>query len=167
MAYAESAQVSSTGWAVRHGIIGGAITGIVFALAEMVGSVLTGGAFLMPLKAFASVPLGIEPPAIPLGTAIPVGLVFHMALSIVLGVIFALLVANVAALRGSPAVLVVAASVYGIAIWVLNFFVIAPAIGRPWFLEAPMLLQFIYHTFFYGAALGLYLVGALHRARSA
>jgi uncharacterized membrane protein YagU involved in acid resistance len=112
----------------------------------------------MPLRAFASVPLGIESPQIPLSTAVPVGTAFHMGLSNVLGVIFALLVANFSALRRSPGVLVLAAIVYGRVIWLLNFFVIAPAIGRPWFTEARMLHQFIYHAFFFGAVLGAYLV---------
>ncbi len=100
----------------------------------------------MPLRSFASVALGIEPPQIPLSTAVPVGTAFHMELSIVLGVIFALLVANFSALRRSPGVLVLAATVYGSVIWQLNFFVIAPASGQPWFTEAPMLLQLIHHV---------------------
>ena len=97
----------------------------------------------MPLRAFASVPLGIEPPQIPLSTAVPVGTAFQMGLSIVLGVIFALLVANFSALRRFSGVLVLAATVYGSVIWLLNFFVIAPASGQPWFTEARMPLQVI------------------------
>ena len=150
MAYAQSLRQSNTAWAVRHGVTGGAVAGVLFALAAMVGSLLTGGEALMPRRAFASVLLGIELPQMPLSTAVLVGTVFHMGLSIVLGV-------NFSALRRSAGVLVLAATVYGSVIWLLNFFVIAPAIGRPWFTEAPMLLQVIYQAFFFGAMLGVYL----------
>jgi uncharacterized membrane protein YagU involved in acid resistance len=157
-----------TGWGVKQGIIGGVIAGITFVLAEMIGSaVVAGNPFIMPLKAMASVPIGTPPPEIPTGTAIPVGLIFHMLLSIVLGIIFALIVTNVAALRSSPTVLVIAASVYGIIVWLVNFYILAPLIGRPWFTEIPPVPQFVYHTFFFGTVLGLYLAWALPRPRTA
>lgn len=59
MTAATTASSGSGGWAVRHGLIGGAIAGVIFALAEMVGSALMGMPFLAPLQAFASLPLGI------------------------------------------------------------------------------------------------------------
>ncbi len=157
-----------TGWAIKHGIIGGIIAGIIFAMAEMIGAALLGGGnAFMPLKMMASIPLGTQPPEIPLGTAIAVGTIFHLLFSAVLGVLFALLVANVAALRASPTAIVIAASVYGAILWPLNFYILAPLIGRPWFTQTPPVQQFIYHTFFFGTVLGLYLVWALRSQRTA
>ncbi len=153
-------------WAVKHGVIGGSIAGIVFAIAEMIGgSVIDGSPFFMPLKAFASIPIGKEPPKIAWATAVPVGVISHMVLSIIYGVVFALIVAYLPMLRVSPVLLVVAASVYGFLLWLINFFVLPGAISRPWFKMAPKGEQFVYHTIFYGTVLGLYLVAVMRRER--
>lgn len=161
MTAATTASSGSGGWAVRHGLIGGAIAGVIFALAEMVGSAVMGMPFLAPLQAFASLPLGIPPMEIPMDTAIPVGLISHTALSLIYGVAFALVVQNVGMLRSSASATVVAATLFGIVLWVVNFYVLAPLIGRPWFTMAPAIPQFIYHAFFYGTVLGLYLASQL------
>jgi len=154
-------------WAIKHGVIGGIVAGVVFAIAEMVGgSVIDGGPLFMPLKAFASIPIGKEPPMIAWATAVPVGVISHMVLSIIYGVVFAMIVAYLPMLRVSPVLIVVAASLYGFLLWLINFFVLAGAIGRPWFKMAPKGEQFVYHTLFYGAVLGLYLVAVMRRDRT-
>ncbi len=154
-------------WAVKHGVIGGIIAGIIFAIAEMIGgSVIDGSPFFMPLKAFASIPIGKEPPKIAWATAVPVGVISHMALSIIYGVIFALIIAYLPMLRVSPVLIVVAAAVYGFLLWLINFFALPSAISRPWFKMAPKGEQFVYHTIFYGAVLGLYLVAVMRRERT-
>lgn len=164
----EANQTIDTGWAVKQGIIGGIIAGIVFAMAEMIGAAfIAGNPFIMPLKAIASVPLGTPPPEIPTGTAIPVGIIFHMLMSMIFGVIFALLVVYIAALRSSPTILVIAATVFGLILWVVNFYILAPLIGRPWFTQTPPVQQFVYHTFFFGTVLGLYLAWAWPGQRTA
>jgi hypothetical protein len=137
MAVATRPNVPGAGWAVKHGVIGGAIAGIVFALAEMVGSVLMGMPFLMPFQLFASIPLGIPPMDIALGTAIPVGTVAHMLLSIIYGVVFALAVQNIALLRTSGPATIIAATLFGIALWFVNINVLAVPLGRPWFTMGP------------------------------
>jgi len=161
MAVATRPEVSGAAWALRHGVIGGAIAGIVFALAEMVGSVLMGMPFLGPFQPFASLALGVPPPEIPLATAIPVGTVAHMLLSIVYGVGFAFAVQNVALLRTSASATVIAAIVFGIVIWYVNFNILAVPLGRPWFAMAPAIPQFIYHAVFFGPPLGLYIASRL------
>ncbi len=113
MAVATRPQASGTDWAVKQGLIGGSIAGIVFAFVEMLGSVLMGMPFLMPFQVFASIPLGIPPMDIPLGTAIPIGTVAHMLLSIIYGVAFALAVQNIALLRTSGPATIVAATLFG------------------------------------------------------
>ncbi len=112
MAVATQPEVSGAGWTIRHGLIGGAIAGIIFALAEMVGSVLMGMPFLAPFQAFASLALGIPPMDIPLGTAIPVGTIAHMLLSMIYGVAFAFAVQNIALLRTSLPATIIAATLF-------------------------------------------------------
>ncbi|MDQ3553130.1 MAG: hypothetical protein M3395_01790 [Chloroflexota bacterium] len=165
MAVATGPEVARAGWAVRQGLIGGAIAGIVFALAGMVGSVLMGMPILMPFQSYASLALGIPPMDIQLGTAIPVGTVAHMLLSIIYGVMFALAVQNIQLLRTSRPVTIVAAIVFGITLWFVNFNVLAVPLGRPWFAMAPPIPQFISHAIFFGLPLGLYLASRLPRAR--
>ena len=73
-------------WAVKQGVIGGLIGGVIFAIAEMIGgNVIDGSPFFMPLKAFASIPIGKEPPKIAWATAVPIGVITHLALSIIYG----------------------------------------------------------------------------------
>jgi hypothetical protein len=164
MAVATRPQASGTDWAVKQGLIGGAIAGIVFAFVEMLGSVLMGMPFLMPFQVFASIPLGIPPMDIPLGTAIPIGTVAHMLLSIIYGVAFALAVQNIALLRTSGPATIVAATLFGIALWFVNIHVLAVPLGRPWFAMAPPIPPFIYHAIFFGPPLGLYLASRLPSA---
>jgi len=60
--------------------------------------------------------------------------------------------------------LLVWASAAGLGLWLVNFYVIAPIGGWTWFPEDTIpLRQFIAHTFFYGAVLGLYLNFAARR----
>ncbi len=166
--YTRNEQEIGTGWATMQGALGGIIAGITFALAEMIGSVLlAGNPFFMPLLAMASIPLGTPPPELtPTIGTIMIGIIFHMLFSIVLGIVFALLVVYVAALRTSPTALVIAATVYGAILWPLNFHVLAPLLGRPWFVQMSVPPQFIYHAFFFGTVLGLYLVWALPGRRT-
>ncbi|MBA3659900.1 MAG: hypothetical protein H0W67_09905 [Gemmatimonadales bacterium] len=42
-----------------------------------------------------------------------------------------------------------ATTIFGTLVWIINFFILPDVIGRPWFKEAPMVAQFIYHAFFY------------------
>ncbi|MEJ7696848.1 MAG: hypothetical protein WKF78_09600 [Candidatus Limnocylindrales bacterium] len=67
------------------------------------------------------------------------------------------IVSLVPALRSSAMTLIVATTVFGTLLWIINFFILPDVIGRPWFKEAPMVAQFIYHAFFYGTPLGIYL----------
>ncbi|MDQ4077314.1 MAG: hypothetical protein M3220_13835 [Chloroflexota bacterium] len=149
-------------WVLKHGAIGGLIGAIVFAMAEMVAAWLSGGNFFGPLHMMASIPLQQPPPEIARGTALLVGTLFHLAYSVVLGIIVAYIVASVAALRNSSTATIVFATVVGFIIWPLNFYVIAPAINAPWFAtETNPFLQFIFHTFAFGTVLGVYLAAQL------
>lgn len=148
---------------ILHGAVGGAVAGVAMAMVEMLWAAAAGMGFWFPLKMIASVPLGTMPPEIALSTAIPVGLITHMALSMMFGIAIVGVLRVVPALRASAFVTVVAASTCGLMLWLVNFYVIAPALGRDWFTGADKVQQFVAHTFGFGTVLGLYLVSVLDR----
>ncbi|TAK76234.1 MAG: hypothetical protein EPO16_07555 [Dehalococcoidia bacterium] len=152
------------GSGVLHGAVGGAVAGMAMAMVEMLWSAAAGMGFWLPLRMIASVPLGTMPPEISLGTAIPVGMITHMMLSMMFGIAVVGLLRFVPALRSSALVTIVVASLFGLMLWLVNFYAVAPAIGRDWFTDADKVQQFVAHTFAFGTVLGLYLVTMLDRS---
>ncbi len=150
----------AVGWWVRQGAIGGAIAGVAFALFEMIMAALLKGAFFGPLRMISGIALGKQAlmPDYSLITAVLVGIVIHMIIAMMLGVALALLVAYVPALARTTALLVAVAAGYGLLVWLVNFYAIAPLAGWTWFptMTNPV-VQFFAHTAFFGAVLGLYL----------
>jgi hypothetical protein len=149
------------GW-IKYGILGGAIAGIVFALFEMiVAALMMGGeAFFMPLRMIGGIALG--PPAMDpqtsLLTAGVAGLVVHMVLSVVYGVATAAVLSLIPQLSASSWAVIISASVAGLALWIVNFYVFAPVFGWTWFPnDTNPVVLFVAHTFFYGTVLGIYL----------
>lgn len=163
MTLSEATARSDTGtgrWA-RHGLIGGIAAGIVFALFEMIAAAVLMGteAFFGPLREIGGILLGMQAldPGFPLITAAGVGLLTHLVLSAVYGTGFAVLVAVVPALRSSSMMLIGSATIVGLALWLVNFYVVAPVAGWTWFAMANPVVQFLAHAFFYGSVLGVYL----------
>lgn len=158
-------------WA-KQGAIGGVIAGIVFAMFEMIMAAVLDGAdaFFMPLRMIGAIVLGMKAldPGYSLLTAGVVGLMLHMMLSIVFGIIFAALVAYIPRLADSSPILLVAASVYGFALWIVNFYAIARAAHWSWFPDKTnVAVQVIAHTVMFGTALGLSLERAHARDATA
>ncbi|MEI9427294.1 hypothetical protein [Mesorhizobium sp. Cs1299R1N3] len=143
-------------WGLRQGAVAGIVAGIVFAAFEMIVSagMMGAGAFFMPLRMIGAIALGSGAldPSYSLMTAGVSGVVVHVVLAIIYGIIFGEIAA---ALRG-PVAFIGAGSIFGFALWLINFYLIAPAFF-PWFLESSPLVQFIAHTFFFGSVLGYYL----------
>ena len=55
----------------------------------------------------------------------------------------------------TPTSLAIAGALFGIALWLVNFYVIAPVVGWQWFPEQTNpIVQFLAHTFFFGAPAG-------------
>jgi hypothetical protein len=157
------------GWAIKNGIIGGIIAGIVFAAAEMVAAWVTMGKPAAPLHMIAGIPLQRDPMTIDDGTAVVVGMVAHMVYSMVVGVIVAFIVGWVPTLRNLPAATVIFTTMLGLLAWPLNFYVVAPLINAPWFAAvtnpSDQIQQAAWHALF-GAVLGVYLASRLPRAVS-
>ncbi|TPI46225.1 hypothetical protein FJW05_15320 [Mesorhizobium sp. B2-9-1] len=143
-------------WGLRQGAIAGVVAGIVFAAFEMIvtAMMMGAGAFFMPLRMIGAIALGpgALDPGYSLVTASVAGVIVHMVLAIIYGMIFG----EIAAMLRGPVAIIGAASLFGLALWLINFYVIAPTLF-PWFLQSSPLVQFIAHTFFFGSVLGYYL----------
>jgi hypothetical protein len=147
---------------VRTGLIGGVVAGIVFAMFEMImAAVLNGSeAFLMPLRMIGAIGLGATAldPASSILTAGGAGLVIHMILSMMYGVMVAGVIALVPSLSRSTASVLVVSSVAGFALWIVNFFILAGVFGWNWFPDSQnVAVQFVAHTFMFGTVLGVIL----------
>lgn len=146
------------GTAVKYGIYGGLIAGVIFAIFEMAAAAVMGMSALAPLQMIGAIALGPEvlPPAEATVATVIVAMGVHLLLSAIYGVVLALVVMVLPALRASLLVLVAVGALYGFALWLVNFYAIAP-FAFPWFAMADPAVQFIAHTVFFGAALGYYL----------
>lgn len=143
-------------------MIGGVVAGVVFAMFEMMMAAILNGssAFFMPLRMIGAMVLGKDAlsPDSSLFTAGITGAIVHMVLSAMFGIVFGLAVALIPTLGRSTASLVGSASVYGLVIWIANFYVIAPIAGWDWFpQETNGTVQFFAHVIFFGSVLGVWL----------
>lgn len=158
MAATQSKSQSHThvGALVTTGAIAGVIAGVIFAMFEMVMAAIMGDGFFMPLRMIGAIVLGEDAlmSSYSLLGAAGVGLVVHMMLSAVYGAVFGALVGFVPALAENRLLLVVAATLYGFALWIVNFYIVAP-IAFEWFGMADSTVQFFAHTVFFGTALGM------------
>jgi hypothetical protein len=155
----------STTW-LAAGAVFGLVAGVFFALFEMLAAWQMGDGFWMPLRMIGAILLGADAlePTYSLAGAAIVGSLLHMTLSALYGAVFAGITA-VGGLLSRP-VLVAAATVYGLALWLVNFYVIA-SFAFEWFQDADPLVQFLAHTFVYGSLLGLLLAAARPVVRGA
>lgn len=137
------------------GLVFGMIAGVVFATFEMLAAWAMGDGFWMPLRMIGAILLGEEAlePSYSLTGAAATGAALHMALSGLFGAVFGFAAAAVRGLRSSRAVLVAAASAYGLVLWLVNFYAIAP-VAFAWFQDADPVVQFVAHTFLFGTVLG-------------
>ena len=146
----------------KEGLGFGIAAGVIFAAMEVVGATLMGDPPLMPFRMFASVLLG-HPETIPMGTALIVGSLAHLALSAVFGLVYGAVNGRLSdETQTSWGRQAVGGLVYGTLLWFVNFQVIARAV-YPWFLMSPQFLQAMMHAVFFGLPLGLMYAGAERR----
>lgn len=156
------AQARSNGWIIS-GAIAGVVAGITFAMFEMVMAAVLNGAdaFFMPLRMIGAIGLGASAldPATSLVAAGGAGLVIHMALSMMYGVAIALVLRVVPSLARTTTSVLAVSSAAGFALWVVNFHVLARALGWPWFPDGTnAVVQILAHAVFFGTVLGLGLI---------
>lgn len=132
------------------GGVGGLISGIVFAVVTMWFMVSTGKPAMMPMHMIASIVQG-EQALMAEQTNPMLGAVIHMVLSIMFGIVFALLVAGVRTNGG----VAIAGLVYGLGLYVVNFVVLANLFFGA-FLQANQPFELTVHVMF-GVILALFL----------
>ena len=132
------------------------MSGVVFALFEMIVTAGMGGPFVIPLRMIAAIALGggsLQAEG-SLAAVLAVGAIVHLALSAMYGVVFAAIIFFAQPVRRSLIATVVAGGAYGLVLWLVNFYLISP-FAFPWFQQAPPLVQFFAHVIFFGAVLGV------------
>jgi hypothetical protein len=153
------------GWGLAGSLLGISAGGI-FLIFEMTVAGNVGPSAFGPLRMISAMVLGEGAlpgqPTMNLPIVVPVSLVVHFALSAVYGAAFGTVARSIGALKGSRRALVGAATAFGFALWIVNFYVIAPVLF-PWFGMANPVVQFIAHTFFFGTTLGLMLAQRLRK----
>jgi hypothetical protein len=120
-----SLQRPTTRIAVRQGALGGLIAGMAMAMIAMAYTLIAQGDVLAPLAQMGATffPADIGSPA-----SLAAGLVLHMMMSILFGIVFALIVKD----RISGLGPLVLAGMFFIAIeWAIARYVVLPAIDRP------------------------------------
>jgi hypothetical protein len=143
-------------------IVTGIVAGFLFAGFEMLAAVVMmgPGAAVMPLRMIGAMALGADAlePSYSIAWAATAGIAVHMALSIVFAGIFAAIAAPLAIslnFLSRPGRLALAGTLFGIILWLTNFYVIAPLAGWTWFPERTSpIVQFVAHAFFFGCPVG-------------
>lgn len=141
----------------KEGIRYGIIAGVIFGLAEILAAGMMGDPPLMPVRMFASIVLGAAAlEQVALGGALVVGIVVHLVLAGLFGLVYGaanarFLSAETRTHMGRQAAM---GLLFGIAIWLVNFQIIA-RILYPWFLMTPQFLQMVLHAVFFGLPLSL------------
>ncbi len=144
--------------------VSGLVAGIIMAAFDIVATaaVIGVGAATTPLRMIAAILLGRAAlrPDYSLALVVPAALVLHLALSVLFTGIFAVVIDAVSAatrreLVSTPGSITLAGVLFGIVLWLINFFVIAPAAGWTWFSEGDhQVIQLAAHTVFFGAPMG-------------
>ncbi len=164
-----SAASSALGTWVGIGALTGVLAGLVFALFQVIMAAVGLGP---PLSALTEMVEGltfgggsgsISAPGIA-APELAIGGFTHLVLSAIYGAVFGAVASKVGALRNNRMALIGAATVFGLLIWIVNFYVIAP-VAFPWFAQTNAVVQFFAHTLFYGTVLGLMLEVTMIPAR--
>ena len=162
MAVRDPAAPSGIRWWDRQGLRGGVLAGIGFAVVELVMMDLQGGHLVVArfLRRIAAMWIGPQAlaPDFPFTIVAVVGMLIHFGLSALFGLIFAWLTElRVHELARSRPIVVLAATGYGLLLWPLNLYLVAPFVGWEWFAqETEPVVQAAAHVC-YGLLLGLYL----------
>jgi hypothetical protein len=152
--------------AVRFGlgtiVAVGLIAGILFAAFEMLAAAILMGpeAAAMPLRMIGAIVLGASAlePSYSLATAAMTGVIVHLILSVLFTGIFAAIappILEASGLGTTSGTLAFAGVAFGIVLWLVNFYLVAPAAGWTWFPErTDPVVQFIAHAFLFGCPAG-------------
>lgn len=143
---------------IGDGIWVGIVAGTAFILAEMFFSQMLGKPFLSPPRLISTIALGkaAAMPGYPATESLVVGFLIHYALSILFGIVSTLILGAIVARNTGFArtwTLVTLGSIGGWIVWLIDFYVIAPAIFPQFGMINPFWNGFVAHAIF-GAVLG-------------
>jgi hypothetical protein len=150
---------------VRQGALGGLVAGIVMAMVAMIYTLVAQGDLLAPLKQMGAT---FFPSDSGSGISQLAGLMLHMVMSIIFGVVFALIVSGRAQGYGP---LIVAGIIYIAVEWAVARFVVLPVVDPPLVSTFGAIGGIVAHMMF-GIVLGAWLAwrfapnpGAIERSR--
>lgn len=157
--------VGDLGAVITRGAVAGLTGGILFALANMWFAVAHGKPLVAPFLAISTIFHGSAMPVASPADVIA-GLVLHLGLSLLFGIVFGLGVVLLRLPRW-PLLLLVAGLVFGLALYVLNFQVIG-RIAFPWFVNPKgpnQIFELWIHPVAYGLLLVPFFIGYRHARR--
>jgi hypothetical protein len=159
-AYKDSRSDAGT-WA-GTGIVGGIIAGIAMAMVAMVWMALAGQGFWKPMDLIASILLG-KGAINPGFQVVPelLGMMIHLALSALFGLVFAFVVAHTSWSSGA---IIGAALAYGLLLWIVNVVIIDTLFIPAGLSLAPTIVLVVVHLV-YGLVLGLVAAPKLSKDR--
>lgn len=130
----------------QHGLVGGAVAGIVMGAFAMITMAITGDGFFRPLELIGSIMWGATMTG---GSVIVVGLLTHMAMAMALGLLYSYLFPF---MKVEP---VVQGLVYGAVVWFLAQIVVLPQVAAYTSDGFPVWMFLAAHLLF-GASLGFF-----------
>lgn len=148
-----------------EGIGFGLIAGAVMAIAMIVAFPAIGEPPINVFRLIASLVLGQDAlTTSSVGDVIAAGLITHLVVSAFFGLIYGMIGSSLSVdLQTNWAKQTAIGAVYGLALYLLNFQLIARA-RFPWFLDYPQGVMLLVHVIFYGIPLALMYVAAERRA---
>jgi len=141
-----------------HGVIGGIVAAMTFMVFQMTAAAAHEGSAFIPPRVLASLIFGEQAltATVPLLTALAVGMVVHVVLSILFGLAFVGLLTVFRQLCSSWRMMLVYGSLFGFALWIVNFRIIGSILFPQLLTVDQFWLGFVSHTFFFGMVLGAY-----------
>jgi hypothetical protein len=140
----------------KEGLGFGLIAGVVFAIAQVIATVVAGEPPFLAFRRIASVfvgPLALD--TIPAPTVLLVAVIAHLFLSAIYGLFYGIYnSALTMPTRRSVQRQAVIGVLFGVMLWLVNFQVFARYLS-PWLLELPQAAQVLLHALCFGLPLGL------------
>jgi hypothetical protein len=146
---------------VGHGAVGGVLAGVLFIMFQMLIAAFQTGAegFFLPLRAMATLVAGPEAMGadFPTTRAVVTGMLAHLWLATIGGMLFGLVAGLVPGLGSSSAGLIGLGALYGLGLWFAAGLGLTPIGWSQYLVLSDPLIQILAYVFFFGGALGSYL----------
>ena len=141
-----------------HGVIGGIVAAMTFMVFQMTAAAAHEGSAFIPPRVLASLIFGEQAltATVPLLTALAVGMVVHVVLSILFGLAFVGLLTVFRQLCSSWRMMLVYGSLFGFALWIVNFRIIGSILFPQLLTVDQFWMGFLPHAAIIGLGLAVY-----------